>query len=137
MFIVCNNDKIPGISIRQLSPKLIIFLDKKKSELITRMNKYSARLQAMDIFKQEMTCKIGPYRVFENILYNEDEDYCVEIRHDLPVKWRSHPDIIDYVLKETQYEYQLAEILPGMMVSEFQINDYNLVVVSSSLIQCF
>nr|QBK92563.1 MAG: uncharacterized protein LCPAC401_02010 [Pithovirus LCPAC401] len=128
MFVICNNDKNnPGINMKDLKPELVIFLDKRNSDLIWRMNK-------CDISPQPLY-KVNSYMVCEDFLYNEIKGYCVNI---IPkVGWRSHPDIIAYVLENVQYTYQLVEVEAGKKITEFQINGYSLIIISDNHIQSF
>nr|QBK94029.1 MAG: uncharacterized protein LCPAC406_03430 [Pithovirus LCPAC406] len=125
MLVICdNNINKPGINVKTLDPELLIFLDDRNSELIRKVYKYRIKLQSLNFLK------VGPYRILENIVYNEVENYCVEIRDDI-IKWRSHPDMIAYVLENKQHKYHLVETYRAKhTVSEIQINGYNLIIIS-------
>lgn len=117
-----NNTNNPDINVKTLDPELLIFLDDRNSELIRKVYKYRIKLQSLKILK------VSPYRILGNIVYNEVEDYCVEIRDDI-IKWRSHLDMIAYVLENVQYKYHLVEIKARDTMSEIQINGYNLIII--------
>ncbi len=129
MFFICNNKDVPGIDLKTLEPKLVIFLDKRNSDIIWRIDKYN-------ISDKQIITRIDSYAVYENFIHNELKDYCVGVRCDI-VGWRSHPDLIAYVLENVQYTYQLVEIQKGKMISEFQINGHSLMIVSDNHIQSF
>nr|QBK94030.1 MAG: uncharacterized protein LCPAC406_03440 [Pithovirus LCPAC406] len=130
---MCNNDKNnPGIDIRNLEPELLIFLDKRNSDLIQKRSEKEKNIN----IKTLNTLNIGSYRTIEGIVYNEVEDYYVEFRYDL-TGWRSHKDIIDYVLNIIQHKYQIIEVEIEKTVTEFNINGYSLIIISDGYVQSF
>ena len=136
--LVCRADcdVHPGMQY-ELEVGALIFLDKKNSPLITRMEKGSAKYKtlAMTFKESEKWDKSKSYRIFNgDILYNEEKDYFVDqssVSKD-GIKWRIHPHLIEYVDKTDQKEFKIVIIPKGkkLTISHIGNEGWEIIVVS-------
>nr|QBK92581.1 MAG: uncharacterized protein LCPAC401_02190 [Pithovirus LCPAC401] len=97
----------------------LIFLNKKRSVLISRIGKESDKYKEL-IFKYD---ELKSSTDIFGYAYNVAGDYFIVDSEIRGLKWRTHPDLIFYVEETDQTMFKIIDIPEGKVFTEIKLHN--------------
>ena len=146
-FIRNTNHNNPEINHYKLEEECYIFLDRRNSQLISRIEKKSQDYESValyafqngKVYLPENLAK--PYGITRyGVIYNKDKDYFIQksLNVGKDMTWRNHLDLIDYVEKTNQNGFEIIDIPEEKNVTAIHTEQGGeIIVVSDRGVQVF